>query len=152
MLGRSLPAGFLIALALAPGLLRADDLRPSREVRYPESDRAVTNPERGFYAPRMSHRMGRLDDLRGRGITLLLVEVDLKAFKGRDITREKLDEVRAAFAAARRHGLKLTVRAAYGFTGRDYRADPQDMSRILGHIRQLGAVFRDEGDVIPHSP
>jgi len=71
--GRSLPPCLLIALALAPGLLRAGELPSPREVRYRESDRAVTNPERGFYAPRMSHRLGRLDDLRGRGITLLLV-------------------------------------------------------------------------------
>jgi hypothetical protein len=96
----------------------------------------------------MSHRLGRLDDLRGRGITLVLVEVDLKAFKERDLTPEKLDEVRAAFAAARRYGLQLIVRAAYGFTGRDYRADPKDLGRILGHIRQLGSVFRDELDVL----
>ena len=78
--GRSLPPCLLIALALAPGLLRAGELPSPREVRYRESDRAVTNPERGFYAPRMSHRLGRLDNLRGRGITLLLVEVDLRAF------------------------------------------------------------------------
>ena len=71
--GRSLPPRLLIALALAPGLLGAGELPSPREVRYRESDRAVTNPERGFYAPRMSHRLGRLDDLRGRGITLLLV-------------------------------------------------------------------------------
>ena len=39
--------------------------------------------------------MGRLDGLRGRGITLLLVEVDLREFKERDISPEKLDEVQA---------------------------------------------------------
>jgi hypothetical protein len=96
----------------------------------------------------MSHRLGLLDNLRGRGITLLLLEVDLRAFKGRDITPEKLNEVRAAFAAARRHELKVVVRTAYGFTGRDDRADPKDLGRILGHIRQLGAVFRGERDVL----
>jgi hypothetical protein len=138
----------LVAVALAPGILRAGDLPPFRDVHYRESDRALTNPERGFYAPRMSHRVGRLDGLRERGITLLLVEVDLKAFKELDLTPEKLDEVRAAFAGARRHGLKVIVRAAYGFTGRDYCADPKDMGRILGHIRQLGGVFREERDVL----
>ena len=83
-----------------------------------------------------------------RGITLLLVEIDLKAFKERDLTPEKLDEVRQAFAAVRRHGLKAIVRFAYGFTGRDYRSDPKDMDRILGHIRQLGKVFRENRDVL----
>ena len=83
-----------------------------------------------------------------RGITLLLVEVDLKAFKERDLSQEKLDEVRQAFAAVRQNGLKAIVRFAYGFTGRDYRSDPKDMDRILGHIRQLGKVFRENRDVL----
>jgi hypothetical protein len=96
----------------------------------------------------MSDRLGRLDSLRGRGITLLLVEVDLKAFKDREISQEKLDEVRAAFAEVRRHGLKVIVRFAYGFTGRDYRSDPKDMDRILGHIRQIGEVLRENRDVL----
>src|SRR5262245_6109711 len=117
--------GLLIVLGLT-GPTGAEDAPAWREVRYRESSRAFPNPERGFYAPRMSDRMGRLDELRGRGITLLLVEVDLRAFMDRDLAPEKLDEVRAAFAAARRHGHKVIVRAAYGFTGRDYRADPED--------------------------
>ena len=96
----------------------------------------------------MSHRIGRLDGLRRRGMTLLLVEVDLKAFKERDLTPEKLDEVRRAFAAVRQNGLKAIVRFAYGFTGRDYRSDPKDMDRILGHIRQLGKVFLENRDVL----
>ena len=92
--------------------------------------------------------MGRLDGLRERGITLLLVEVDLKAFKERELTPEKLDEVQEAFAAVRQNGLKAIVRFAYGFTGRDYRSDPKDMDRILGHIRQLGKVFRENREVL----
>ena len=67
----------------------------------------------------MSHRIGRLDGVRQRGITLLLVEVDLKAFKERDLGQEKLDEVRSAFGRPE-NGLKTIVRFAYGFTGRDY--------------------------------
>ena len=47
--------------------------------------------------------MGQLDGLRERRITLLLVEVDLKAFKERELTPKKLDEVQQAFVAARRH-------------------------------------------------
>lgn len=136
------------ALLLATGPARAQDPGGWREVRYREGGRSVPNPERGFYAPRMSGRMGRLDDLRGRGIALLLIEVDLKAYKDRDLDPAKLDELRAAFAATREHGLKAVVRAAYGFTGRDYRADPKDMPRILGHIRQLGEVFREDRDVL----
>jgi Domain of unknown function (DUF4832)/Domain of unknown function (DUF4874) len=148
MHGQSLTLGILIALCLAPGRSHSQDAPPWREIRYRESSQNFPNPERGFYAPRTSHRIGRLDGLRQRGITLLLIEVDLKAFKERDLTTEKLDEVRRAFAAARQNGLKTIVRFAYGFTGRDYRSDPKDMDRILSHIRQLGKVFQENRDVL----
>jgi hypothetical protein len=72
----------------------------------------------------------------------------LKAFKERELTAVKLDEIQGAFAAVRRHGLKAIVRFAYGFTGRDYRSDPHDMDRILGHIRQLGPIFQANRDVV----
>jgi Domain of unknown function (DUF4832)/Domain of unknown function (DUF4874) len=146
--GQSLALGILAAVMVPPATARSDDAPPLREIRYRESSQSFPNPERGFYAPRMSHRMGRLDELRERGITLLLVEVDLKEFKERDLSPEKLDEVRQAFAAARQHGLKVIVRFAYGFTGRDYRTDPKDMGRILGHIGQLGKVLRENRDVL----
>jgi hypothetical protein len=139
-----------LGLAAGPWLGASHAQRPAdlREVRYEESFAAFVNPERGFYAPRMSHRMGRLEGLRARGISLLLVEVDLREFKDRVIAPEKLDELRQAFAAARRAGLKVIFRAAYGFTGRDYRADPEDLTRITGHIRQFAPIFAADRDVL----
>lgn len=119
-----------------------------KERVFRESREVFPNPERGFYAPRLTDRMNRLDDLRKQGISLTLVEMDLRDFKERDLTPEKLDELRQAFAAARQNGLKVIFRAAYGFTNRDYRADPQDMNRILGHVRQLGTVFTENRDVL----
>jgi hypothetical protein len=148
MRGQSLTLSIVVALCLAPGRSQSQDAPAWREIRYRESFQTFPNPERGFYAPRMSDRIGRLDGLRERGITLLLVEVDLKAFKERELTQEKLNEVQQAFAAVRQHGLKAIVRFAYGFTGRDYRSDPKDMDRILGHIRQLGKLFRENRDVL----
>jgi hypothetical protein len=148
MRGHSLTLSILFGLCLVPGRSQSDDAPAWREIRYRESFQTFPNPERGFYSPRMSNRIGRLDGLRERGITLLLVEVDLKAFKERDLTDEKLNEVRQAFAAVRQNGLKAIVRFAYGFTGRDYRSDPKDMARILGHIHQLGKVFLENRDVL----
>jgi Domain of unknown function (DUF4832)/Domain of unknown function (DUF4874) len=144
--------GLATCFWLAPGIRigssEAQEPAGWREVRYRESKTALTNPERGFYAPRMSHRMNGLDSLRARGITLVLVEMDLRDFKDREISPEKLDELRHAFASARENGLKVIFRAAYGFTGRDYRADPKDLGRILGHIGQLGAIFKADRDVL----
>jgi hypothetical protein len=106
------------------------------------------NPERGFYSPQTTTRMTGLRQLREQGISLVLVEMDLRAFKERELTREKLDELRAALAAARQAGLKVIFRAAYGFTDRDYRADPKDLPRMLGHIRQIGEVLTENADAL----
>lgn len=76
MHGQSLALAILVALCLAPGRSQSQDAPAWREIRYRESVRAFSNPERGFYAPRMSHRIGRLDGLRQRGITLVLAEGD----------------------------------------------------------------------------
>ena len=67
--GRFLILGLLIALFPTSG--RSQDAW--REIRYKESSQSFPNPERGFYASRMSNRIGRLDGLRERGITLLLL-------------------------------------------------------------------------------
>jgi hypothetical protein len=119
-----------------------------KERVFRESREIFPNPERGFYSPVNTGRMKKLDGLRQQGISLLFAETDLREFKERDLTSEKLAEVREALAAARRAGLKVIFRAAYGYTGRDYRADPKDMDRILGHIRQMGEVLTGNADVL----
>jgi len=120
----------------------------STERSFQPSKTNFTNPERGFYSPQTTRRMTGLDQLREHGISLLLVEMDLRAYKERELTQEKLDELRGAFAAARQAGLKIIFRAAYGFTDRDYRADPKDLHRILGHIAQLGIVLTENADTL----
>lgn len=150
MLGLPTRLGLIACLCLVAqsGTAAAQDSAGMKEVRFRESRTAIANPERGFYAPRMSGRMEGLEGLRARGITLLLVEMDLRGFKDREISPEKLAELRRAFSRARENGLKVIFRAAYGFTGRDYRADPKDLGRIQGHINQLGTVFEADRDVL----
>jgi hypothetical protein len=120
----------------------------AQERIFEQSREIFPNPERGFYWPVTTGRLRNLSDLRQQGISLLFVESDLRDFKERDLSPEKLTEIRAAFTAARHEGLKVIFRAAYGFTGRDYRADPKDMDRILGHIRQMSAVLTENADVL----
>jgi hypothetical protein len=119
-----------------------------RERVFRESWEVFPNPERGFYSPVKTGRFSNLDGLRQQGISLLFVENDLREFKESDLSSEKLTEIREALTAARRAGLKVIFRAAYGYTSRDYRADPEDMGRILGHVRQLGSVLTENGDVL----
>jgi hypothetical protein len=119
-----------------------------KERVFHESREIIPNPERGFYWPVTTGRIRNLTNLRQQGISLLFVESDLREFKERDLSPEKLAEIREAFTTARHEGLKVIFRAAYGFTSRDYRADPKDMDRIVGHIRQIGAVLTENADVL----
>jgi hypothetical protein len=141
----------LSACALHPRLRGAE---PNREAAitaervFHESAENIPNPERGFYAQRSSHRLERLDNLRAQGITLLLVTFDLRDFKERDVTPDKLEELRRALGIAREHGFKVIFRAAYGFTGQDYRVDPKDLNRIVRHIAQMGEVLTENRDLV----
>jgi hypothetical protein len=145
----ALAAGLVIAAQLAPAAARGQsEAPPLKEKTWEASHELVPNPERGFYWPVKTGRVRGLEDLRQRGMTLLLVETDLRDFKDRDLSPEKLAEIRQAFTAARRAGLKVIFRAAYGYTNRDYRTDPKDMDRITGHIRQMGEVLAKNANVL----
>jgi hypothetical protein len=138
--GLSLACWLCLALrALAEG---------ATERLFQESKENFANPERGFYSQRTTGRMSGLEKLREQGATLVLVEMDLRGFKEKELTRGKLDELRKTLATAREAGLKVIFRAAYGFTDRDYRTDPKDLRRIIGHVKQIGAVLRENADTL----
>ena len=126
----------------------AAELGTAVERTFRESLENFPNPERGFYAQRRSDRMERLESLRPQGISLLLVTFDLRDFRESDLTADKLAELGQALGIARTAGFKVIFRAAYGFTGRDYRVDPHDLALITRHIRQIGAVLAENRDVI----
>ena len=62
MRGRIFTLGMIGCLWLSSGS-DAGEVPAMNEVVFREGDDAIANPERGFYAPRMSHRMDRLDSL-----------------------------------------------------------------------------------------
>lgn len=132
------------ALALRGQLHAAE---PAVRVFQPSAE-ILPNPERGFYAQRRSDRMDRLEPLRAQGISLVLVTFDLREFRDRDLADEKLAELRQALNVARQQGFKVLFRAAYGFTGRDYRVDPIDLDLIVRHIRQISRALTEHGDVV----
>ncbi len=139
-----------LSTALSAALVRSARSRADETAQrvYRESAASFPNPERGFYAQRSSARMERLESLRAQNISLLLVTFDLRDFRDRDLNEAKLAELGRAFATARAGGFKVIFRAAYGFTSRDYRVDPPDLGLIVGHIRQISAVLRDNVDVL----
>jgi hypothetical protein len=128
--------------------LAATDAPMEGQRRFRENREVFANPERGFYAQRRSDRMDRLEGLRAQGISLLLVTFDLRDCRARDVPAEKLAELSRALDVSRESGYKVVFRAAYGFTNQDYRVDPHDLGRILGHIGQIGAVLTANRDVL----
>jgi hypothetical protein len=129
-------------------VLRGQSPSNAAERTFTPTTEIFPNPERGFYAQRRHDRVEGLESLRERGITLLLVTFDLREFRDRDLTDGKLAELSQAFAAIRRQGFKALFRAAYGFTGQDYRVDPKDLGLIARHIRQIGAVLTEDRDAL----
>ena len=151
-LGRAMVGGHVIATAMTaaaqPGKTSVADAPSKAERVFRETRELFANPERGFYAQRRSDRLERLGDLRAQGVSLLLVTFDLRDCKERDLPEERREELSRAFSVAREQGFKVIFRAAYGFTGQDYRADPHDLGRIVAHVREIGAVLAENVDVL----
>lgn len=106
----------------------------------------LRNPERGFHVQLASENMVDLSDLRGRDISLVLLTLDLKHYRNRQLDDAKLSVLDEAMRAIRHAGLKVIFRAAYGFTDADYRVDPKDLALIRGHIAAISKTLA------PHAP
>lgn len=104
------------------------------------------NPERGFYVQREAEDPGDLSGLRGRGISLVLLTLDLKHYRNRPLDDAKLSVLDEAMRRFRGTGLKVIFRAAYGFTDADYRVDPKDLALIRAHITAISKALA------PHAP
>lgn len=114
------------------------------DVTFHESDAAILNPERGFYAglDLLAPQEARV--LRDHGHTLAISLVRLDDYRDRPLDSELLDALDEGFAAARASGVKVILRFAYNASfGPDA---PKHI--ILEHIDQLTPVLRDNADVI----
>lgn len=141
--GLALLAAFVL---LRPVFVSRD---PERDIVYFTASRDnFLNPERGFYVMVPIESVGPALDLRQKGCSLIMMIMDIREFKDGDISQSKLDQLRKAFDNCRANGLKVIFRAAYGFTEDDYYKDPNDINRMLGHIRQLQPVFEENRDAL----
>lgn len=108
----------------------------------------VLNPERGFYSQHAVEDAGDFEGIRATGSTIILLTVNLKDFRNRQLNDAKLDEIDSALKAVRKAGLKVIFRAAYGFTDADYRVDPEDLGLIRRHIRKISEVLSKHAPVV----
>ncbi|MEI6602884.1 MAG: DUF4832 domain-containing protein [Clostridia bacterium] len=139
--------GTSVVAAAASTAMTAPAFDAMRQITFSEETESFVNPERGWYRPYKSTDIWGFDLLKGKGISVVLLEVDLKAFLTTPISVAKLDEIRGAFDEARKNGIQLMFRAAYDFKGLED-CEPKDLSIITGHIAQLKSIFFDYEDVL----
>ena len=121
--------------------------KPAASRSYPASREEHGNPERGFYVQRAAEDPGDLSNLRSRGISLVLLTLNLQHYRNRPLDDAKLSVLDVAMRQIRKAGLKVIFRAAYGFTAADYRVDPQDLALIGRHITVMARVkFASDAD------
>ena len=116
-------------------------------ISFSEDNSVFTNPERGWLRMYMTDDIWGLDKLKSQGISMILLEANLKDFLTTPISDAKLSEIRSAFSKARQNGLEVIFRAAYDFDGVTA-CEPKSLDIITGHIAQLKSIFYDYEDVL----
>ncbi len=111
---------------------------------FTPTDETMLNPERGYYVGYDLLRPERAALVRGSGHTIALSRVHLDAYRASSIPQSFLDQLDVGFEGARAAGIKVILRFSYnsGFT------EDASLSRILGHIGQVGPLLQRNADVI----
>jgi hypothetical protein len=108
----------------------------------------VVNPERGFRYSFDDFAPSDFGVYRNLGTSLVYSDIDLRDFRDRDISQEKLDQIQAAFDAVRQGGMKVILRVKYN-DGPWPNSEPDaSLEQILRHIEQLKPLFQKNADVI----
>lgn len=119
---------------------------PMVRLEYAEGNSAHLNPARGFYYPVKSDHPERLSE--AVGCSLVLVLYDIGEFAGSDLSEQKINELDTVLAEAQSRGLKVILRAAYGFDDDTGNKDPKDIAQVLTHINQIKPVLQEYGEII----
>ena len=130
---------------MASFLVRALELDPLVPVSFVASERAPTNPERGFY---QSVDLMSEDDLTwvtANGVRLVHTYVRLDDYRSQDIPAGFLNELGEHLDVARDAGVKVIFRASYNFGIGEPDAS---LTWVLRHIEQLAPVWTANADVI----
>jgi len=108
----------------------------------------VVNPERGFRYAFNDFAPSDFSVYRNLGASLVYADIDLRAFRDRDISQEKLDQIQAAFDAVRDGGVKVILRVKYNDGPWPDPEPDAPLERILRHIEQLKPLLWENADVI----
>jgi hypothetical protein len=120
---------------------------PPTTVRTFEEDTAlVLDPERGFMdgGGIALTDTASYDGERAAGYSLAYAKVRLDSYRDKALDSAFLDKLDAGFARVRKAGIKVVLRFVYN----DGTGDDATLTRIQGHIAQLGPTLTKNVDVI----
>ncbi len=120
-------------------------LSPETAWYFPETDRVLDNPDRGFYIQIDSGRADKIPDA-AKEVRVILLAFDMEGYLAGDLPEEKLEELREALRAAQREHVSVAFRAAYGFHGEV--AEPDQIGQMGRHIEQIAEVLNQSADQI----
>ncbi len=108
----------------------------------------VVNPERGFRYSFDDFAPSDFGVYRNLGTSLVYSDIDLRDFRDRDISQQKLEQIQAAFDSIRKGGMKVILRVKYN-DGPWPNSEPDaSLEQILRHIEQLKPLFQKNADII----
>ncbi len=125
---------------------------------FTESAEELNNPNRGFYyiygfwisdeskenyAELVSMKMGRSQEH-----SLAMVQINLQEYAQGDISQKGLEDIKTIFHALEAEGMHYLIRFLYDWNGDNLAMEPQEVSIILKHMRQLQPVFQEYQDII----
>lgn len=123
---------------------------------YQPTPQAFPNPERGFQwtnLPNFAQNSTRplnptvLAGLRDQNITIVSQMVVMANYVNQDFDQAFLNSLQQTFAAARAHGLKVSLRMAYNWNQNISQSDAS-LEQGKRHLQQLAPVFADNQDVL----
>lgn len=124
---------------------------------FVESDRALDNPNRGFYHMHGFIITDEETDFRENVIyrysrdqetTLTLVEINLQKFRSGDISETGLDNIDKLLTALESIDKQLILRFCYDWDGVNEKVEPEKLEIILRHMEQVGPLLREHKDAI----
>ncbi len=145
-----------IFLLTCGGWIEMGKLNVKAEI-FEESSRLLQNPNRGFYriygfqiTDDATDYTSKVDELYddSDGFTLALIEINLKAYRSKDISPAGLNNIDALFKALSSKGKRLIVRFLYDWEKKNLLTEPSHLDRILRHMEQLQGILRRNAEQI----
>jgi hypothetical protein len=122
-------------------------------VSYQRDTSDFFNPERGMMLKLMSDSSNPkllsswdFQQLKSNKSSVVVRVYNLRAFKGNSISQSYLNHIDSDLALIRNNGMKAVIHFAYNFN--DGSTSDAPLSRVLGHLDQLGPVLRKNVDTI----